>query len=511
MKIFISWSGEKSRRIAEHFKNTLPCFNNRISELFFAPEDIRAGRLWFTEIQEFLKDCDIGIVILTENNLQSPWIHFETGAIAKKVNESRIFVMKCGFDKKTNPPLNLFQSTKPQDKKDFKRFISELNNLIENRRLTSEEVFDKFEANWPRFRNKYRSIIEQDSIKEKKETHLDKFKFSSWYFYFYDYYTNREFRPKLIRLILSIGDVRKLGSIILHNSEGSDNFIGSVKINRSSINCLVVKFRTQQFQQKDLEIRFHINPGELRTLYLGQYIETASGEKIITGSAVIQRINGRPKKKLIGSFSYNNDSIPLAIRQYLSNRNLNFAKASKNIYSIKALEVWLVKKKAEKPYHLYPIKEYDAFLCIPIRSYKEEKHYLNFREIVNDFMEKNRTKFSEFGLNKIYFPPIDLGIETWAELKPGNILLGEEIEKLKKSRCLIVIFPEIYPSSVLVEIGIALEINIPIFIFYKKGTKLPYLLSDTYPRKKLYVMDYEKLEDSLCHIEREIKILLLTQ
>jgi hypothetical protein len=49
MNIFISWSGERSKRVAELLRTWTQCVIQAI-EPFVSSEDLDRGTLWFTEI-----------------------------------------------------------------------------------------------------------------------------------------------------------------------------------------------------------------------------------------------------------------------------------------------------------------------------------------------------------------------------------------------------------------------------------------------------------------------------
>ena len=76
--VFICWSGDRSHAIAEAVKELLKANNVEA----FLSNDIEKGTFWFASILEQLQKAKAGIVCLTRENLQSPWMHFEAGALA---------------------------------------------------------------------------------------------------------------------------------------------------------------------------------------------------------------------------------------------------------------------------------------------------------------------------------------------------------------------------------------------------------------------------------------------
>ena len=89
MNVFISWSGVLSHRVGLVLKEWLPTILES-SEPFLSSEDIDKGSRWFTDIGNKLDESDFGILCITRENLNSPWVLFEAGALSKKVGQSRV-------------------------------------------------------------------------------------------------------------------------------------------------------------------------------------------------------------------------------------------------------------------------------------------------------------------------------------------------------------------------------------------------------------------------------------
>ncbi|MCI4624430.1 MAG: toll/interleukin-1 receptor domain-containing protein [Candidatus Magnetoovum sp. WYHC-5] len=85
MNVFISWSKDKSRETAsslrELIKGCLAPINVWTSHV-----DMEAGTKWYFEIENHLEKASVGIVCITAENLSSPWLLFEAGAMLKAKN-----------------------------------------------------------------------------------------------------------------------------------------------------------------------------------------------------------------------------------------------------------------------------------------------------------------------------------------------------------------------------------------------------------------------------------------
>ena len=88
-KIFISWSGPLSQKLGEALRNWLPSALQFVKP-YFSPEDIEKGAKWNSEISKELETSNIGIICLTRDNTEKPWILFEAGALSKSLEKSRV-------------------------------------------------------------------------------------------------------------------------------------------------------------------------------------------------------------------------------------------------------------------------------------------------------------------------------------------------------------------------------------------------------------------------------------
>lgn len=82
MKVFLSWSGDRSRVVADVLRNWLPSVLQAVRP-YFSPEDIEKGSKWSLEISRELDASDYGILCVTTENVASPWMLFEAGRSLK--------------------------------------------------------------------------------------------------------------------------------------------------------------------------------------------------------------------------------------------------------------------------------------------------------------------------------------------------------------------------------------------------------------------------------------------
>src|SRR5437588_334187 len=87
--VFISWSGERSKYIAACIREWLPNVVQSIRP-WFSDDDIGRGARWYSEISRQLEQSNCGILCVTPENQHSPWLLFEAGALAKRLDKARV-------------------------------------------------------------------------------------------------------------------------------------------------------------------------------------------------------------------------------------------------------------------------------------------------------------------------------------------------------------------------------------------------------------------------------------
>ncbi len=173
MKVFISWSGATSRRVAELLRDWIPDVIQTI-ELFLTIRDIEKGTRWFSEISTQLEESNHGIICVTPDNKDRPWIHFEAGALAKNVGKSRVYPLLINLKPSDlEGPFVQLQVT-IDTKDDFLRLFRCLNR--ESNKPLSEERLEKyFNRTWDEFETKLEEVKKDTpEIKEPVRSEEDK-------------------------------------------------------------------------------------------------------------------------------------------------------------------------------------------------------------------------------------------------------------------------------------------------------------------------------------------------
>lgn len=172
MRIFISWSGARSKAVAELLDEWIQCVLQTAIP-WMSSKDIDRGSLWFSEVNDALKDTSIGIVCLTQDNKNKPWILFESGALAKGITSARVCTILVDLQPAdVSNPLAQFNHTFP-DKDGIWQLVITLNNAL-NENALKEKVLERvFETYWPQFEDGFQRALSENHPSEVIEPRSD--------------------------------------------------------------------------------------------------------------------------------------------------------------------------------------------------------------------------------------------------------------------------------------------------------------------------------------------------
>ena len=147
IRVFISWSKERSKHIAQALDAWLPDVFHDV-KTWISQHDIAAGSRWGPALGEALQQCNFGVICLTPDNVDSKWLLFEAGALSKSFVGSHVVPLLYQL-KPTDLefPLSQFQHVQA-DAQGILALVKSINNIrdepIEEQRL--ERGFEKW---WP--------------------------------------------------------------------------------------------------------------------------------------------------------------------------------------------------------------------------------------------------------------------------------------------------------------------------------------------------------------------------
>ena len=172
LKVFLGWSGDVSHNVALTLRDWLPKVIQAVKP-YVSSEDIAKGARWASEIAKELQTTSYGIICVTKENVNSPWINFEAGALSREIEKSYVTPFLFGLrSAEVAGPLSLFQHT-AYSKEDVLKLLSSINERQEPEiRLQPGALDEAFETYWPRLEAELDRIEKEQSatpLPEKRD------------------------------------------------------------------------------------------------------------------------------------------------------------------------------------------------------------------------------------------------------------------------------------------------------------------------------------------------------
>jgi SAM-dependent methyltransferase len=140
-KLFISWSGEEGRELANGLASLFSVF--RVLEPWVSHTAIESGRPWFDELDKALDSSVHGLACLSTGASYRPWINFEVGYLFGRLKKCSL--VQIGNDP-IAPPLGQLQTVRGDDRTRMETILAEmLGDAAEARR-----VFEHRWEHWSR-------------------------------------------------------------------------------------------------------------------------------------------------------------------------------------------------------------------------------------------------------------------------------------------------------------------------------------------------------------------------
>jgi len=165
MKIFISWSQSRSQALAQAINEWLKPVLHFV-EPWLSTSDIQSGDRWGNELAKNLQDTNFGILCVTSDNLNAPWLLFEAGALAKSIDDGRVIPLLLDLEKSDlSGPLTQFQAEKA-DKEGVRKLVESLNKAAPSP-IAQDMLNTLFDALWPNLEAKISEIPSSASPQKK--------------------------------------------------------------------------------------------------------------------------------------------------------------------------------------------------------------------------------------------------------------------------------------------------------------------------------------------------------
>lgn len=148
-RVFLSWSKPAARSIADALRTFLTDVVPS-SNPWFSKEEIKSGERWVSKLGSGLNDSSFAIICVTVQNLTEPWLHFEAGAVAARIDEPRVIPYLCGVDTLQLPStLQQFQA-RQSDRADTLTMVKDIAVAVDEQADTAT-IERRFERNWGAF------------------------------------------------------------------------------------------------------------------------------------------------------------------------------------------------------------------------------------------------------------------------------------------------------------------------------------------------------------------------
>src|SRR6266481_990168 len=161
--VFISWSGERSRHVAEALRAWLPMVL-QASKPFMSKRDIDKGSRWHVELAKALEVTRVGIICLVPENQTASWLLFEAGALSKTLDRgTRVctYLLAGLQPQDVTRPLGEFQATKAE-KEETRQMIQDINKYLGSP-VSELHLNGTFIALWPRLEVELASLPAPES------------------------------------------------------------------------------------------------------------------------------------------------------------------------------------------------------------------------------------------------------------------------------------------------------------------------------------------------------------
>lgn len=166
MKVFISWSGKRSKALANALYGWLP-YTLHYVKPWVSDKEIGAGDRWAQSIAGELESANFGIICITPENLQSEWILFEAGALSKSMLDAKVIPLLFGLElSDLSGPLSQFQAQK-LELPGILEVVRSINKAADTA-IKEEIITQTVPALWPKLQEELEKIPDT----EPEEKHM---------------------------------------------------------------------------------------------------------------------------------------------------------------------------------------------------------------------------------------------------------------------------------------------------------------------------------------------------
>lgn len=159
MKFLISWSGKQSHAVALAIRDWFPEVIPH-AQPWMSSQDISPGSRWFVDLMSQLEDVTFCVICLTPDNVRSPWLYFEAGAIAAKNSQAKVCGLLTGISaSQLGPgPLSHFQAV-DSTAEGMWSLVAAINRELAEKSHDETLLKTSFSTKWPKLREQLKEAL----------------------------------------------------------------------------------------------------------------------------------------------------------------------------------------------------------------------------------------------------------------------------------------------------------------------------------------------------------------
>lgn len=150
MRVFLSFSGDASQQVAIALHDWIRRVIHGVTP-WMSHRDIAAGNIWMETLSANLRATHMGILCLTPQNKESPWLHFEAGAVWRNVEAAHVCPYLFGLaPEELTGSLREFQSHKADFDGTLKLIEAVNTHPAHESPMHPADLREAFEVWWPK-------------------------------------------------------------------------------------------------------------------------------------------------------------------------------------------------------------------------------------------------------------------------------------------------------------------------------------------------------------------------
>lgn len=153
--VFISFGCDASKEIANILKDKIPLFIPVVD--VFCSQYIKKGQGWLQEILTNLTHSFFGIICLTPESKEKPWLLFEAGVLYNALTDYTVATLLFNLEK-ANEPLSHFQHTIFR-RDDFEKLVLSINKNLKDNAIEERVIKGNFNHNWEILKENIDSVL----------------------------------------------------------------------------------------------------------------------------------------------------------------------------------------------------------------------------------------------------------------------------------------------------------------------------------------------------------------